>query len=108
MIQLLQQYAMDCYANNPMNMLDCAFGDLAAATRGEAVLGLIFGGAIMLGFYNATDAGLATVAVLLILIGSLLIPVLPGFLSGVATTLMFLGLVAGVLAGIEKYVLEGV
>lgn len=98
--------ALSCYIAENANMLSCGLGDVIAATRGEAILGLLGGGGLMLGFYQASDGSLAAASVLTLLVGPLLIPVLPAQLAAVATTIMFLGLVGGILSALNKYVMS--
>lgn len=97
---------LDCYTADGANMLNCGLSHILQATRGETVFGLLIGGALMLGFYKASNGSLAAASVLTGLAGPLLIPVLPGQLAAVATTIMFLGLVGGMLSVLNKYVMS--
>jgi len=85
-------------------LLDAALSDLSAAVGGDAVFGLLVGGVLLLSFYLASSGGLATPAVLTALIGGLMIPVLPAGYGRIAQVIMFLGLVAALAAGIDRWI----
>lgn len=105
---LMLQDELSCYlgGSDPVN---CALDQLVAGARGEAVLGVLLGGGLMLGFYKASNGSLAASSVLVAMIGPILLAFLPSNLSTVAVTIMFLGLVGGGLALANKYVMsEGI
>ena len=85
-------------------LLEAALTDLSAAVGGDAVFGLLVGGVLMLAFYLASNGGLATPATLTALVGGILIPALPPGFGRIAQVIIFLGLVAAIMAGLEKYV----
>jgi hypothetical protein len=85
-------------------LLEAALNDLAAAVGGDAVFGLLVGGTLILAFYLASSGGLATPAVLTALVGGLMIPVLPAGMQRIAQVIIFLGLVAALLAGLDRWV----
>lgn len=102
---LLAQQApsTDCYeAGN--GMFQCALGDIVAPF-GDAVFGLIAGGAILLGLYYAGDGSLATPTVVLILLGGILIPMLAAGYGGLAMTLTVIGIAAGFWGLFRRYIL---
>jgi len=107
MIGTLLQSGLDCYTSQG-DRLACAFQDFAGATSGEAMFGLLFGGALLLSFYVASDGSIAVPAVILTLTGAFLVPILPGNVAGIAGTIIIMGLVAGIFAAFQRYTLEGV
>jgi len=102
----LQQ--LSCYTTNPTSMVsNCVFPQLVAATGGEGMFGFLVGSTLIAGLWLAGDGGLATPATVTVLLGGLLFPTLPPKYLGIARVVTFLGLAAALLAGIEKYYLEG-
>lgn len=100
--------SMQCYANNPFNLLgECVLPQVIAAVGSEQMFGFILGGALIAGLWLAGDGDLATPATITVLVGGVLFPLLPGGYLGIARTVAFLGLVAVILAVLEKYYLEG-
>lgn len=85
-------------------LLEAALNDLAAAVGGDGVFGLLAGGVLIMSFYLASSGGLATPAVLTALVGGLMIPVLPAGFARMAQVIIFLGLVAALLAGLDRWV----
>lgn len=97
---------LGCYVGNSPDPIGCSIDLLIAGAQGEFVLGLMLGGGLMVGFYNAGGGSLAAPSVLVALIGGILFPLLPASLTTVATTLMFLGLVGAILTLLKKYVMQ--
>jgi len=89
--------------NNPGEMTQWAIDNIFAALGGEALGGTLIGGSILVSLYLAGSRSFATPAVVLILFGGVLLPMLPGGLAQVASTVMLLGLVAAILAVAERY-----
>jgi hypothetical protein len=106
MTGIILQSALDCYVSQG-DRLGCAFQDFAGATSGEAMFGLLLGGALLLSFYVASDGSVAVPAVILTLTGAFLVPILPGQVAGIAGTVIIMGLAAGVFAGLRRYALAG-
>jgi len=102
----LLQSDLNCYVSQG-DRLACAFQDFASATSGEAMFGLLLGGALLLSFYVASDGSIAVPAVILTLSGAFLIPILPGQLAGIAGTVIIMGLAGGIFAGLRRYALAG-
>lgn len=101
------QTDLDCYVSAG-DRLSCVYNDFAAATGSSAVFGLILGGVLMVAMYNASDGSLIVPAVVLILLGGFLVPILPAAVSGISGSIVILGLAAAVFAGLRRYALEGV
>jgi hypothetical protein len=100
------QSGLDCYVSSG-DRLACAFSDFAVATGGEAVFGLLLGGALLMAFYIASDGSVAVPAVMLTLTGGFLIPILPGQLVGIAQPIIILGIFAGLFSVLARYTLAG-
>jgi len=93
---------LGCYASEG-DRLQCIFTDLTAATGGEALFGLFLGGVLMTAFYIASNGSIAVPALVLTLTGAVLVPMLPGNVSGMAGTIIILGLAAAVFAALRRY-----
>lgn len=89
------------------DLLRAALDDLVWAAGGEATFGVIIGAVVILSFWLAGDGDLTTPAVLTVLLGVIMFPLLPATYLDIARVVAFLGLVAGILAGLEKYYAEG-
>lgn len=99
---------VSCYVADDANWLTCALGDLTSSFGGEANFGLAIGGAAILIFFIAGDGDYSTPAVMLMLVGGVLVPMLTGGFGEMAMTIMFLGLVAGLMAVGRRYLMQGV
>jgi len=93
---------LGCYTSKG-DRLECIFSDLAAATGGEALFGLFLGGVLLTAFYIASNGSIAVPALVLMLTGAVLVPMLPGNVSGIAGTIIILGLAAAVFAALRRY-----
>jgi hypothetical protein len=98
-----------CYVEHPWSLLDaCVNPQLAGATGGsDALFGLMLGMSILVPMWLADDEGrLAAPAVLLILLGGSLLPMLPGNMRGAAWTLIILGVAAAIAVVANRFVLN--
>jgi len=98
--------SVGCYQDSSTSALDCAVQGLFGAVGGEGIFALILSGVLVLGFYIASDGGLAVPSVLLTLMGGLIISSLPAQYRSTAQILIFVGLVSGLLALANKYVMD--
>lgn len=83
----------------------CVFAKPTAAL-GEPLIGLFFGGVTILGMYLASGGNMESAAVLTILLGALMVPVLPGGLVGAAYAIATIGIAGAVISVAQKYVLN--
>lgn len=102
----LQEVSLGDYLGGN-DMLRAALDDLVWAAGGEATFGVLIGGTVVLSFWIAGDGDLSMPAVVTVLIGGLMFPLLPPTYLNIARVVSFIGLVAGILAAGEKYYLEG-
>lgn len=77
--------------------MGCTFGPVTGLI-GEGMFGLMLSGVLLLAFYIAGNRGLAGPSVLLILISGMAIPILPGSYAGIAWTMAFVGVAAGIVS----------
>lgn len=106
---VLQNGALDCYtgAGSGPDMLGCVAADLFAAVGGQAVFGLLIGGALIAALYFAGGGHPAAPTVGTVLLGSALVPVLPAAYAKLAYSILVLGLAFGVMSFGRTYVFEG-
>lgn len=98
--------ALDCYTTAGNDLLTCLLDDSVAAFGGEAMMGTVIGAAIILAGFWANDGRMGTPAVIVIVSGGLLVPLLPAPYAGVARAIMFIGLVAAAVAVGQRYLLR--
>lgn len=98
---------LQCYVADGSNMLACLLADISASVGGEQWLGLLVGGVILVGFYIVSGGRLEVPTVVLILLGGAIVPMLPGHLAQLQTTIIILGLVSGFLAIGRRYLMPG-
>jgi hypothetical protein len=89
--------------NPNTDMLKWSLGELGAAFGGPEVFAFLAGGVLLLSFYIASNGGLAAPATLTALVGGVLIASLPAGYQSMGQVIIFLGLVAALLAGFRKY-----
>jgi hypothetical protein len=87
------------------NWHTCVFGKPTEAL-GEPLIGLFFGGVTILGMYIASGGDMDSAAVLTILLGAVMVPVLPGGLTGAAYAIALIGAAAAVVSVAQKYILN--
>jgi len=71
---------------------------------GEALLGTVLAGALIVGFW-IYSGDIVLPSILVLLLGGILTAVLPGAVVGIARVMILLGMTAALLAAAKKYVL---
>lgn len=95
---------ISCYTTQGNNLLaDCVLPDLVGAAGGEALFGILVGGTAMFVLWWAADGDAGVPATVAILSASLMLSVLPAQFRTIATTIMLLGLAAGIFAVAQRY-----
>lgn len=97
---------LDCYTTVGNNYLTCILDDVVVALGGQAAFGLIVGSAVLFSLWWANDGRLGTPAVVVLISGGLMLPLLPPQYATVAQAFAFLGLVAAVVAVGQRYFLD--
>jgi len=95
-----------CYTDGSTQALDCAVQGLFAGVGGQAIFALLVSGVLAVGFYTATNGGIAVPAVILTLMGGFMVVLIPPQYQSTAQILIFVGMVAALLALANRYVLE--
>lgn len=91
---------------NSQDGWDCMISAFVDAFATDALLGLIIGGMLVVGFYIASGYHPAPPAIGTMLIGGTLIPLLPPQHRGIAQVVMLLGFIVGVFVALRRYTLE--
>lgn len=97
---------LGCYLDG-VDLMTCALDDLVAATGGEALFSVLVGGLVLLCFYIAGRGSTAVPTVMTLLLGSLMIPLLPGEYADMAYAVVALGIAFGAMAVAKRYMLPG-
>jgi hypothetical protein len=95
---------ISCYSAGG-DLLTCVLGDIVASL-GEPLFGLLIGGTALASIYAAGGRDIATPAVLVILFGGIMIPVLPGQYQTLAGSIMLVGFAAGLFGVAREYFLN--
>jgi hypothetical protein len=94
-----------CVVGNYNDALQqCVFPTLVAGVGGEAVFGVLIGGVLATALTVAGDGDLATPAVVTLLAGAVLVPLLPGQFVSLARAVVVVGIVAAILAVGQRWV----
>lgn len=98
---------IDCYTTPGNDLLGgCLLPDVVAGLGGQALFGLIVGGAALAALVKANDYHIGTPAVVVLGGGAMLIPLLPAQYAQVARAIAFVGLVAALVAVGKRYFLD--
>lgn len=87
--------------------MDCLIAEVFGATASGPLVGLFIGGTIITSLYIAGDGDVVVPAVVTILLGSALVPLLPAQMVSLAYTLVIMGITAGMMVVFRRYVLRG-
>lgn len=98
--------ALGCYSTPGNNLMTCVLDDVVAALGGEASFGLIVGGAVLFSLWWANDGRLGTPAVVVLVTGGILLPLLPAQYATIAQAFAFIGLVASIVVIGQRYFLD--
>lgn len=100
--------SLKCYTDSPWGWLDCSIQQNIAAVGGTGLFGLLLGGSLLyLSWYASPNQDLALPAALVVLLGGVLVPALPGNYTSLAWNIVLVGLAAGIFAIAKRYVLRG-
>lgn len=87
-------------------LLDASLNDIAGAIGGDANYAALVVGLVFVSLYVAGKRDFATPAILLMVVGGIAIPLLPGGYRKIAGTVVILGFATGLLAVGRRYVLS--
>jgi len=84
----------------------CMLDSFAAAFSGEAVMGFVVGGMLILTLYVASSYHPAPPSIGTMLLGGFMIPILPPQYQGIAQVVILMGFIVGEFVFLRRYVLE--
>lgn len=94
--------ALGCWTSNPQSLVDsCILPQMVGAFGGSALFGLLLAGTVLGTLWIAGDMDIVPPAVMLILFGGILFPILPAGYRGMAYSILVVS-VAAVAYGIQR------
>lgn len=85
----------------------CILDSIFASGGSPALIGLMMGGTLLASLYIAGDGDIVVPAVMTILLGSILVPLLPSQYSTMAYSVAVLGITAAGMSVMRRYILRG-
>lgn len=109
MTGVIFQSNFDCWTgtgtNGAPDILQCAL-DAIVAPFGEALFGVFAAAFVILPLWLAGDGDLVVPGIAAMILGGIMLPVLPPDYANMAQVVMFLGLVAALLAVANRYFMD--
>jgi len=84
---------------------NCVF-DPVPALIGEPLFGLLVGSGLWLSMYFAAGGKTSTPTAVILLVSTLVFPILPGGMVGIAKGILIIGVAAAIMQVLQKYVLN--
>jgi len=104
----LNDSAVRCFAQGTEgDLLGCVLDGLFAAGPSPALMGLLLSGVLVTSLYIAGDGTVAVPAVVTILLGSILVPLLPPQYVSLAYTVVVIGITAAAFAAYSRFTSAG-
>ena len=104
----LEDSSLGCFAEGTEgDMTACVVDAVFAAGPAPGLMGLVLGGTLLTSLYIAGDGDATVPAVVTILLGSVLIPLLPAQHTTLAYTVVVLGLTVAVFAAWTRFTHQG-
>jgi hypothetical protein len=104
----LNDSAVRCFAQGTEgDLLGCVLDGLFAAGPSPALMGLLLSGVLVTSLYVAGDGTVAVPAVVTILLGSVLVPLLPPQYVSLAYTVVVIGVTAAAFAAYSRFTSAG-
>lgn len=104
----LNDTSVGCFAQGTEgDLTQCVVDGTFAAGPSPAVIGLLMAAVLLVSLYVAGDGTVVVPAVVTILFGGALVPLLPAQFVGLAWTVTFVGTAVAVFAAIQRFILRG-
>lgn len=104
----LEDSSVSCLAQGREgDLAQCVTDSVFAAGPSPALIGLLIAGVLLTSLYIAGDGSIVTPAVVTILFGSLMIPLLPAQYVTLAYTVVVLGITAAAFAAWVRFTHQG-
>jgi predicted benzoate:H+ symporter BenE len=91
---------------NKQDGFQCMLDSMVGAFGGEAVMGFVVGGMLILSLYIGSSYHPAPPSIGTMLLGGILVPVLPPQHQTTAQVVMLMGFILGVFVLLRRYVME--
>ena len=99
---------LGCWVDEGTEMTDCMVDGVFAAGPAPSLMGLLMGGTLITSLYVAGDGSTVVPAVVTILFGSVLVPILPAQYVGFAYTVVVLGITVAAFSAWTRFTHQGV
>lgn len=104
----LNDSAVGCFAQGTEgNLAGCVLDGLFAAGPSPALMGLLLTGVLLTSLYIAGDGTVVVPAVVTILLGSILVPLLPPQYVTLAYTVVVVGITVGAFSAYSRFTSAG-
>ena len=103
----LDDNTLGCFAEGAGSATDCVIDGLFAAGPAPSLIGLLLGGTLISSLYIAGDGTVTVPAVVTILLGSVLVPLLPPQYVTLAYTVVVLGVTVAAFAAWTRFTHQG-
>ena len=104
----LNDSAVGCFAQGKEgDLLSCVLDGLFAAGPSASLMGLLLAGVLMTSLYIAGDGTVAVPAVVTILLGVVLVPLLPPQYVSLARTVVIIGTAVAIFAAYSRFTSAG-
>jgi hypothetical protein len=104
----LNDSAVRCFAQGTEgNLLGCVLDGLFAAGPSPALMGLLLSGVLVTSLYVAGDGTVAVPAVVTILLGSVLVPLLPPQYVSLAYSVVVIGITVAAFSAYSRFTSAG-
>ena len=99
--------SIGCFGDGVGNATECVIDGTFAAGPAPELIGLLLGGTLITSLYVAGDGTVAVPAVVTILLGSVMLPLLPAQYVSMAWVFVFLGTAVAVFAAYSRFTHQG-
>jgi len=103
----IEESELGCFLDESTEMTDCLVDGAFAAGPAPSLMGLLMGGTLITSLYVAGDGSTVVPAVVTILLGSVLVPILPPQYVGFAYTVVVLGITVAAFSAWTRFTHQG-
>ena len=105
--QPLDEGMIGCFSEGTGAATDCVLEGMFAAGPAPELIGLLLGGTLVTSLYVAGDGTVVVPAVVTILVGSVMVPLLPAQYVSMAWAFVFLGTALAVFSAYTRFTHQG-
>ena len=103
----IEESDLGCFLDENTEMTECLIESVFAAGPAPSLMGLLMGGTLITSLYVAGDGSTVVPAVVTILFGSVLVPILPAQYVGFAYTVVVLGITVAAFSAWTRFTHQG-